>query len=209
MKYQLTLSFSLLLLFSCSNKKKTPDKSIVADSTNVQAPVLVSEEKAVLNKTKEIMAILKNKEFQQFTQFIHPVLGIRFSPYAYIDTLHDLKLTKSAFEEHVKKQDKLNWGSYDPSDEPINKSIQGYFKEFVYDADFLHAEKTSFNEFIGGGNTLNNLLAIYKDCVFTESHFSGFDKKFEGMDWTSVRLVYKKQGEQYYLVGIVHDQWTI
>ncbi len=29
------------------------------------------------------------------------------------------------------------------------------------------------------------------------------------MDWCSLRLVFEKWGAQYYLVGVVHDQWTI
>jgi hypothetical protein len=29
------------------------------------------------------------------------------------------------------------------------------------------------------------------------------------MDWRSLRLVFEEQGGSWYLVGIVHDQWTI
>jgi hypothetical protein len=42
-----------------------------------------------------------------------------------------------------------------------------------------------------------------------EYHFSGFDKKFEGMDWASLKLVFENSNNEWYLVGIVHDQWTI
>ena len=29
----------------------------------------------------------------------------------------------------------------------------------------------------GSGNSLNNLLSVYKNCEFTESYFSGFEKE--------------------------------
>ncbi len=87
-------------------------------------------------------------------------------------------------------------------------TFEEYFARFVYNADFLNAEKSSVNEMIGGGTTTNNLVEIYKGCAFTESYFSGFDKKFDGMDWCSLRLVFKKYEGKFYLVGVVHDEWT-
>jgi len=42
-----------------------------------------------------------------------------------------------------------------------------------------------------------------------EYHFPGFDKKYEGMDWASLRLVLIEAKDGWKLVGIVHDQWTI
>ena len=87
-------------------------------------------------------------------------------------------------------------------------TLNEYMQTFVYDVDFVNPEIIKVNQMIGKGNALNNLLAVYKDDDFTESHFSGFDKKYEGMDWRSLRLVYKNTAGKYYLVGIIHDQWT-
>jgi (p)ppGpp synthase/HD superfamily hydrolase len=42
-----------------------------------------------------------------------------------------------------------------------------------------------------------------------EYHFSGFDPKYEGMDWRSLRLVFEEKDNIWHLVGIIHDQWTI
>ncbi|HEV8269657.1 MAG TPA: hypothetical protein VGQ04_00050, partial [Chitinophagaceae bacterium] len=70
-------------------------------------------------------------------------------------------------------------------------------------------EKRSVNKFIGAGNSLNNLEMVYKNCDFTESNFSGFDKKYEGMDWKTLRLVFKERNKRFYLIGIIHDEWTI
>ncbi|MEO7960049.1 MAG: hypothetical protein ABIR19_00800, partial [Ginsengibacter sp.] len=103
----------------------------------------------------------------------------------------------------------ISWGAYDGEGGDIRMTIGDYFKKFVYDVDFLSPEKTSYNQTMGAGNSLNNITEIYKDADFMENYFSGFDKKYDGMDWRSLRLVFKEFEGNYYLVGVVHDQWTI
>ena len=103
----------------------------------------------------------------------------------------------------------IQWGENDASGDPIKMTLDQFIKQYVYDADYLKADSLKVNQFIGGGNTRNNLLTIYPDCHFTESYFKGFDKKYEGMDWSSLRLVFKRSGDKYFLVAIVHDQWSI
>jgi hypothetical protein len=164
----------------------------------------------ILNLSAKILAVLRTKDYQQLAPYIHPDEGVRFSPYGFVDTAHDLRFTPAAFSETLKKKPsvKLLWGFYDGSGDSIRLTVPEYFGKFVYDVDFLHAEKTSLDSIIGRGNSLINLPQVYPNTVFTESHFSGFDKKYDGMDWRSLRLVYKQKGQQFYLVGIVHDQWT-
>jgi len=42
-----------------------------------------------------------------------------------------------------------------------------------------------------------------------EYHFPGIDPQYGGLDWRSLRLVFQQSGGEWYLVGIIHDQWTI
>ena len=87
-------------------------------------------------------------------------------------------------------------------------SISNYFANYVYDADFVNAEKKGYDKIIGKGNSLNNLFEIYPLAHFSESHFTGFNKKYAGMDWKSLRLVFQPYKNSFYLVAIIHDQWT-
>jgi hypothetical protein len=138
------------------------------------------------------------------------VEGLRFSPYAFVDTAHDVRMTRGKLlaEARKTKQGKILWGEYDGTGDPIQLTLNEYLKRFVYDADYLNPEKIKLNELITGGNTSSNISAVYPGCDFIESYFSGFDKKYEGMDWRSLRLVYKMHEGRYYLIGIVHDEWT-
>lgn len=170
-----------------------------------------SGDSTLLNLTKEILGVIKAGNYAELADYFHPVAGVRFSPYAYIDTTVDLDFTKKTFYKQfkTKSSSKLVWGYYDGSGDSISLSIRDYFRKFVYDVDFLKAEKTTLNESSSHGNTINNMAAVYEGLHYTESYFSGFDEKFGGMDWRALRLVYKEYNGKHYLVGIIHDEWTI
>jgi hypothetical protein len=217
MKNILFLILTVLSFCACNNDPSRDKKEVAApfekdsivskpasEDTLKPAPVSVAE------VTKAILTLIKNKDYKGFTAYIHPVDGIRFSTYAYIDTAADQHFSAAAFSSLLsQKNKKLIWGSFDGSGDDIKLTLDEYFKRFVYDADFLNAEKTSVGKMLGGGNSLNNLYKVYPGLEFTESYFSGFDKKLEGMDWLALRLVYKNFEGKPYLVAIVHDQWTI
>ena len=195
-------------LIGCNEKRAAPAETKPADSASTKT-VVINNDSIILSLTKQVLSALKTKEYRLFAEFIHPVEGTRFSPYGYIDTAADVKFTTKEFLSNVDQQPKINWGSYDGSGDTLLLTIAEYFKKFVYNADFLHAEKTSINKMISAGNSLNNLETIYKDSNYTESYFSGFDKKYGGMDWTCLRLVYRTYNGKFFLVAVVHDQWTI
>ncbi|MBK8311687.1 MAG: hypothetical protein IPL04_13125 [Chitinophagaceae bacterium] len=45
--------------------------------------------------------------------------------------------------------------------------------------------------------------------ILRKAIFPGSIKKFDGMDWRSIRLVFKIKDGKYFLVGVIHDEWTI
>ena len=155
------------------------------------------------------MRSIRDKDFKSLSTFIHPKQGVRFSPYAYVDTTYDIRLTAYAFLQKQTSKESLKWGFYDGSGDPISLTVDKYFSKFVNNTDFLKAEKVSLNKINRTGSTTNNLLQVYRNCQFAEYYFSGLDKKNEGIDWCALRLVFGKYNNQYYLIGIIHDQWTI
>ena len=210
------LLLALAIIFfavACKSKSGKKQEEPVIPTISAADSLLLKQQKdsTLLSLTKDVLIIIKNKKYDSLALFIDPVEGVRFSPNAYIDTTGDKIFTIEAFKKDAtaKKQQKITWGEYDGSGDPINLTIDEYFKKFVYDVDFLTPETRKVNEFIGASNSQNNLLAVYDSCDFTESHFSGFDRKLEGMDWRSLRLVFKMKDGKYFLVGVVHDEWTI
>lgn len=201
---------ALLLFASCNNRNnqqngdQTDSANVSADTTNM--PV---DRTDLTQLSLEILKDFKNKNYEALVQYIHPDEGVRFSPYAFIEPDTHVQLSSADFLSAVNSNEKRIWGSFDGTGDEINMTAKEYFERFVYDVDFLEPETFSINETISSGNSLNNQAEIYPGTQYTESHFSGFEEKYNGMDWRALRLIFKQVNGNYYLVGIVHDEWTI
>jgi hypothetical protein len=170
------------------------------------------EAKAVIEKRiKETIDAMMQKDMVKLAKLVHPEKGVQFSPYAYVDTTKNVRVKAADLAALWKDAKKINWGELDGSGSPIELTFAEYFQKFVYDHDFAKAPKIGYNKIIGKSTTTNNLFTVYpKDKFITvEYHFEGFDKKFAGQDWASLRLVYENTGADWFLVAVVHDQWTV
>lgn len=215
MKYFI-LILSLSFLVACNQhdsrgKNSTPVVPPPSNNTvkqkNISKPT--ASDSQLLNISEDILLAIREKNFKKIADFVHPRTGVRFSPYAYIDTSTAKILSRAQLIQYGPTGVKFTWGILDAREEPIVASIRDYFNNYVYPLDFLNAPQKSVNRFLGSGNSLNNLKEIYPGSDFTEFYFPGIDPKYEGMDWETLRLVFKKENNQYYLVAIVHDEWTI
>lgn len=157
----------------------------------------------------EVINVLKDKDTDKLSERVHPEKGVRFSPYGYVDVENDLVFVASEIRGLLSNSTIYSWGSYDGTGDPIELKFEDYYKIFIYDVDFANAEKIGYNEILGHGNTLENSAEVYKDSIVVEYHFPGLDPQYEGMDWRSLRIVFEKHNDTWYLVGIIHDQWTI
>ncbi len=213
MKIVYSLILSLLFLSACTNDKKaTTEEEEKKDSTSIQQdslPIIAKEEISISDLTQTILKEIKNKNYTSLIQYIKADSGLRFSPYGFVNTNTDIVLKPEQFRSLLNDSTKLVWGHYDGSGDDIYLSLTEYFDKFVYNADFLKPEKFSLNQSASKGNSLNNIMEVYPNAEYTESYFSGFKKKYAGMDWQALRLIFTMEGGKYYLVGIVHDQWTI
>ncbi len=167
-----------------------------------------TEKSQVLAQSKKVVAALKNKNMKTLATFVHPAKGVRFSPYGYINAESDLVFKRSQIPSLMLTRRTYVWGAADGSGDDINLGFPAYFNKFVYDKDFARAPKIVYNSVAKQGNTIVNITEAYKNAKFVEYHFAG-TKKYDGMDWRSLRLVFEKSGSNWYLIGISHDQWTI
>lgn len=161
------------------------------------------------SRSREVIQAIKNKDMSKLSSYTHPDKGVRFSPYGYVNTEKDRVYTAAQLAGLMSDGTKYTWGAYDGSGEPIELTFEEYYGRFVYDKDFAAAEQVGYNRIIGRGNTLNNIFEVYPKAIVVEYHFSGFDPRYSGMDWRSLRLAFEEKDGIWYLTGIVHDQWTI
>ena len=159
----------------------------------------------------EAIMALKDGDMEALSSLIHPSKGVRFSPYATVQTGAGEDLVFSANQVRGLMGDPTvyHWGAYDGSGEPIDLTFRQYHDEFVYGVEFARPDVVGFDEVVGQGNSIDNIASVYPNGVMVEYHFEGFEPEYAGMDWRSQRLVFEEQDGSWYLVGIVQDQWTI
>lgn len=205
-----------VILLGC-NGKSDPE-SITSDphsridhnaSHRIMIPDSVIRTENIRVQADTILGHLKNKEFNKLAKYIHPEKGVRLVPYSYIDTARHQRFSRTEFKAIDPENDYFLWGNYDGTGDSIYLTLEGYHSEFLYSQPFENADSVSVNKRLGKGNTINNIKMVYPDARFIEYHFQGFDKRYQGMDWASLRLVFEKYVDRWYLVALIHDQWTI
>jgi hypothetical protein len=206
-------SLFFAFIFGCTQKDKQTDSStsVPSDTTKTDTATQArsdSDSATLKSLSIEILSCLKNGDYKCLAAYVHPTLGVRFSPYAAIDTSTDKVFTKSQIEAFASSKKKINWGAYSAGEEEIVMTPAEYAKDFIYDVDFLNATEVSFNKTKTRGTMMNNVDEIYTSHKYFDFFVPGTDPKFEGMDWRALRLVYKQDSGKYYLVGIIHDEWT-
>jgi hypothetical protein len=162
----------------------------------------------VVQRAFAIINALKNKDMNMVSQYVSLQMGLRFSPYATVKDTDQVfpadKLAGMMADPTV-----YLWGNYDGSGEPINLTFAEYYTKFVYDEDFANAPQLALNHRLGTGNSIDNIQEFYPGAMVVEFYFPGFDPQYAGMDWRSLRMVFMQEGNDWFLVDIIHDQWTI
>ena len=152
---------------------------------------------------------LKRKDGAKLALVAHPAKGVRFSMYSYVRTDFDQVLTAADLAGAFVDPKVRLWGISDGKGDDIRTTFAAYYTSFVYDVDFAKAPEVAYNRAIGTGNTIDNSATVYPDAVMVEFHYPGFDPTYGGMDWRSLRLFFEQKDGAWYLVGVVHGQWTI
>ncbi len=222
--YCLFFVFLFFFILSCNNKKQV--KVITLDSlfeTKAKSdsiqPVIKKEidslitvvadippEKDSINRVaQKVLTALKEKNYRLFADYFHPIEPVLFAPHGFIKKNISKRLLAKDFLEAIDKNWTLTWGVYKNSDEKIQLKVIPYIEKFIYDADFLNAEKTAFDQVVEKDSPVNNILEIFPNLHYFYYYFYGSDSEDKDKAGKSLRLVFKKYNGQYYIVGIIHD----
>jgi hypothetical protein len=165
--------------------------------------------KDIAGRAHAVIEILAHREFSELSRYVSEDKGVRFSPYAQVDTSADIVLKRGDLRNPHELQAVRTWGSYDGSGAPIRMSFAAYYNKFIYDRDFDRAPKIGYNEEFAKSNTTNNAGEVYPDSIVVEYYFPPpADDPEKATQWSALRLIFQKTGAEWFLVGVIHDQWT-
>mgnify|MGYP001049093882 CR=1 FL=1 len=166
-------------------------------------------EKAIKDTAADLIKALSSKNADAIADLVHPTQGVRFTPYTYVSLESDLVFSQEEMRSFFKDQKVYLWGHYDGSGDPINLTPSQYYDKFVYAKDYVNAKQVGYNQVLSSGNALENQFEVYSNPIVVEYYFPGFNPDYEGMDWRSLRLVFESYQNDWKLVGIINNQWTI
>jgi hypothetical protein len=155
----------------------------------------------------EVLVALRDNNYRKLEGLVS-LRGLSLSKEPSIN-LHEADVSKEKVSDIPKDKEKRLFGYTDGKGDPIMLSVADFMKKYIYTHDYLNAKDVAENKTLGRGNSVNNIVKDAAGRVFLAYHFDGFDPKYEGMDWTTLYLIFDMENDMYKLRGIAKDNWTI
>ena len=175
-------------------------------ATSTPIPPMTTEQ-TVLDRATQVITALKDRDMTVLSGYVSPQSGLRFSPYAVVKTTDQI-FPAGKVAGLFSDATLYTWGAFDGTGEPINLTFADYFAKFIYDEDFANAPQVALNHRLGISTTMDNAAEFYPGAMIVEFYIPGVDAAMQGMDWRSLRLVFQEESNTWFLVGIIHDNWT-
>ena len=169
-----------------------------------------SDAKEIIEATAtKVINAISEKDAATISELVHPVKGLRFTPYTFVSLEDDIVFTQEEMKGFFDNTNEYLWGYYDGTGDEINLTPGEYYSKYIYSEDFKNAPEVGYNKVLSIGNALENQFEVYEAPIVVEYYYPGFNEEYEGMDWRSLRLVFEQYEDGWKLVGIIHNQWTI
>lgn len=207
MRQTIRIILGLLLLLSTNAfalAQVSPTDDQVAEGNTISS---ARAKQLIAARARETILALKRRDMAQLAGIVHPTKGVRFTPYNYIDVKEDLVFRRAQVKGLMASRKRYLWGSYDGSGDPIRLTFRKYYEQFVYDWDFASDKDARYNVSARTNTNYDNAYEVYPNSIIVEYLNPGTVES--GMDWSALRLVFEKQGGTWYLVGVLHNEWTI
>ncbi len=162
----------------------------------------------VLDRAKEAVQALKDKNLVLLSRMVHPSKGIVFSSSVCMDanakTLTRQQVQALSFVDPSQFQTVVN----NCSAEPMDFTFSEFYKRFIYDVDYSTTGRIFVDDDFEHGECPNNVDEVYPDADIVEFLYPSSDQEEAyGVPWKALFLVFEKgDDEQYYLVAIAHGE---
>lgn len=182
-----------------------------ASSADVQPtaePLDTGDNTRLLERAESALELLKSEDYTSLSTLIHPEKGLTLTPFSTVSAEYDRTLSTQQVSTLAEDQETYVWGVMDGSGSPIRSTCSDYFDRFVYNADYAQAPEIGVDTILMSGNALENVSDAYPEARFVDYNFPGIDPEKNGYDWCSLKLVFEPWQNDWYLVGLVHSEWT-
>lgn len=159
------------------------------------------------NQALNALIALRDKDMDEFAQYVHPEKGVRFVPFTYVEE-ENATFAPNIVDNLFEDDNIYFWGTSAGDGEPINLTFADYYDNFVYDVDYLFCDRIGYDRNVLLGNNIDNSKEVYPDSRLIEFHFDGFNPEYTGMDFRTLRVVLADYNGTPLVVAVVHNVWT-
>lgn len=156
-----------------------------------------------------VLAALKKGDIDALSSLIDPDRGITFTPYSTVTPHSDLTFLPDQLSQAGINGTRYVWGYTQGKGDPITLTLPEYLSAYVYNMDYASAPVIGVDRVLSSGNSLENVADAYPDARFIEYYFPSEDPANNGLDWCALKLVFQYTDDAYWLVGVIHSEWTI
>lgn len=172
-------------------------------------PLDTSDDALLLERADALLCAMRDGDYKTLSAAVHPVKGVRLTPYSSVEPECNQVLTSYQVASLAEDTTIYTWGIIDGLGDPIRLTAREYFARYVFNADYTTAPQVVLDEVQCFGNAIENASDAYPEGRFVEYHFPGLDQTLEGFDWCSLKLVFEPYQNTWYLVGLIHSEWTV
>lgn len=172
-------------------------------------PLDTTDDTVLLERVEEVLQALADQDADALCKLVHPQRGVTFTPYSTVDPENDLCFLPDALKKAFSDRSTYLWGFTDGKGDHINLTVSEYISRYVYNEDYRNAPVVSIDQIVASGNAMENVQEVFSDCRFVEYYFPGVKPELENFDWCALKVVMAPYAEQWYLVGLIHSEWTV
>lgn len=191
--------------YKASQEPATADQTAQPDQTPTIAET--PKEEQLVAAGKEVLKAMATKDFVMLAT-LTSTEGLSLNEIPNLD-FSVSNLPQSEISQIPTDTQTFMWGYTDGQGLEIDITRKEYFEKYLFNHDYLNAPVIAVNETLGRGNSLNTIITDSDGRNFVAFHFAGFNPTYEGMDWTTLYLVFDFEDGKYKLRGIAKDNWTI
>lgn len=156
----------------------------------------------------DVLAAIKNRDYQLLAEYAHPKKGIIFSPDPFVDDSMDVVFHAAQIRAFASDSITYNWGYFDQSETLLELTANEYFNRFVYDKNFYDCHQIGINSIIRSGNCPENVMEEFPNAIFVEFHDEGTEED-SYLDWASLKIVLERYNGDFKVVALISSSYTL
>jgi hypothetical protein len=157
----------------------------------------------------EVAECLRADDFAALAAWVHPQKGVLFTPYSTVEFDKNLSFTDREVALFAHDKTTYLWGVTDGEGKPIQLTPLEYVRRYVSDRDYACAPLAAVGSVLKQGNSVENVAEAFSSGIFVELHIPQVDPKLEGLDWSSLKIVFEEYEGQLKVIALIHSQQTV